>query len=290
MNPLAPVQQTVWGKLAVSNFFFGGAGGGIYVLAASLQVLYPEEAPSLFAAASLLGPALVLAGFLAVAAEAGRPFRGINVLLNVKRSWMSRELLASLSFVAAALADFLWPHTSLRSFAAVAALACVVSQGFILLRARGIPAWNLSVLPLLFLTSGSLTGIGVLLALIPAFGVSEEAAKHLGMVACGLATLNLGVWFYYLCRPEVAKVLKSWSRVGGVIGFGHVLPVLLILTGRGFPLSLLFMVMASGVAILLGEILLKDALVRHVGYIIEIKVPLPTAMLLGQEETLSRTC
>lgn len=203
---------------------------------------------------------------------------------------MSRKLLAGLSFVAAAMADFLWPHTSLRSFAAVVALACVVSQGFILLRARGIPTWNLPVLPLLFLTSGSLTGVGVLLAITPALGVREEVAKHLGMVACGLATLNLGVWFYYLCQPEVAKVLKSWSMVGGVIGFGHVLPVLLILTGLGFPLSLLFMVTASGVAILLGEILLKDALVRQAGYIIEIRVPLPTVMLLGQKETLSRTC
>ncbi len=86
MNPLAPVQQSVWGTLAVSNFFFGGAGGGLYVLAVGLQVVSPEEAAAVFAPFALLAPVFVLIGFLSVAAEAGRSFRGANVLLDVKRS------------------------------------------------------------------------------------------------------------------------------------------------------------------------------------------------------------
>jgi formate-dependent nitrite reductase membrane component NrfD len=278
MNPLAPLRQSVWGKLAVSNFFFGGAGAGLYVLAVVLQVVSPEETASVFTPFSLLAPTLVLIGFLSVAAEAGRPFRGPNVLLNVKRSWMSRELLAGLSFVGVALADWLWPSPFLKGFAIMAALGCVLSQGFILLRARGVPAWNLPVLPILFLTSGFLTGIGILLILTPALGAREEITKQLGLIAVAFAAVNLSVWFYYLCQPEVAKVLNRAMR-GGVMGLGHILPVLLILAGVGFPGSLPVMVVISGVAIVVGEILLKDAVIRQAGYLVGIGVPLRAAQV-----------
>jgi phenylacetyl-CoA:acceptor oxidoreductase len=46
-----------------------------------------------------------------------------------------------------------WTHC-----AALAALALLVSQGFLLLRARGIPAWNQWRVPVLFVVSGFLMG------------------------------------------------------------------------------------------------------------------------------------
>lgn len=246
----------------------------MYVLAAVLQVLYPEEVVSLFTAASILGPAFVLAGFLSVAAEAGQPLRGVNVLLNMKGSWMSRELLAGLSFVLLAMSDSIWPHPLLRFFAGAAALTLVVSQGFILLRARGVPAWNLPILPLLFLTSGCLTGVGILLAITPALGLKGEIAKHLGMIALGLVSLNLGVWLCYLRGPEVINVLKTWPMVGGVVGLGHLFPLILILIGLGFPSFWPLFIISSGVAILIGGVLLKDGLLMQAGHLIGIGVPL----------------
>lgn len=279
MNPLAPMRQPVWGKLAVSNFFFGSAGGGLYVLTMSLQVISPEETAAVFAPLRLLAPVFVLIGFLSVAAEAGRPLRGANVLLNVKQSWMSRELLVGLAFVSVALADWLWPAPFLKSLAVIAALGCVLSQGFILLRARGVPAWNLPVLPILFLTSGFLSGVGILLVLTPALGVKEEITLHLGLIAIAAAAVNVSVWFYYLCQPAVAKVLHQ-TLSGGVMGIGHVLPVLLLLSGIGFPGALPVLLVVSGVAIVVGEILLKDAVVRQAGYLVGIEVPLHAAHVL----------
>ena len=38
----------------------------------------------------LLAPVLVAIGLLSVAAEAGRPFRGFNVIRNFRTSWMLR--------------------------------------------------------------------------------------------------------------------------------------------------------------------------------------------------------
>jgi hypothetical protein len=100
-------------------------------------------------------------------------------------------------------------------------------------------------------------------------------AKHLGMTALGLASLNLGVWLYYLREPEVTHALKTWPTVVGIIGLGHLLPLILILTGLGFSSSLPFLISLSGVAILMGEVLLKDGLVMQAGYLIGIEVPLP---------------
>jgi polysulfide reductase chain C len=186
---------------------------------------------------------------------------------------MSRELLVGLSFVGVALADWPWPSPFLEGLVLMAALGCVLSQGFIRLRARGVPAWNLPALPILFLTSGFLTGVGILLVFTPALGVQEEITQHLGLTAIAAAAVNVSVWFYYLCQPAVAKVLNQ-TVSGGVTGLGHVLPVLLILTGIGFPGSLPVLAVISGVAIVVGEILLKDAVVRQAGYLVGIGVPL----------------
>jgi formate-dependent nitrite reductase membrane component NrfD len=273
------MRQSVWGKLAVSNFFFGGAGGGLYVLAVGFPMVSPQETASLFAPFRLLAPALVLVGFLSVAAEAGQPFRGLNVLLNVKQSWMSRELLVGFSFVGAALDDWLWLSPFLKTFATLTALGYVMSQGFILLRARGVPAWNLPVLPILFLTSGVLTGAGILLICIPFLEAREEILRQLGLVAITAAAGNLGVWFFYLCRSAVAETLNQ-TMLGGVIGLGHVLPVLLILAGLGFPESLPVMVVLAGLALVVGEVLLKDAVVRQAGHLVGIRVPFRAASLL----------
>src|SRR3972149_3283401 len=79
--------QRLWGKPAVANFALGGLGAGLY-LAAVVEVWL--GAPGAVNVASWLGPVLVLAGFVAVATEAGRPLRGPRVLTRLRTSWMSR--------------------------------------------------------------------------------------------------------------------------------------------------------------------------------------------------------
>src|SRR3990172_13029872 len=94
---LPPLKQTLWGRLAVVNFFLGGAGAGAYLVAVSLTGF---SATPLARVALTLGPLLVLAGFLAVAVEAGRPLRGAQVLRMAEPSWMSREAWAGGAFIA----------------------------------------------------------------------------------------------------------------------------------------------------------------------------------------------
>src|SRR6266496_305340 len=69
-------RQILWGWQAVVNFTAGGVGAGLYgaaVIGAGF-----ERTPAV-ALASWLAPFLVLAGFAAVAGEAGRPPRGPRV-------------------------------------------------------------------------------------------------------------------------------------------------------------------------------------------------------------------
>src|ERR1700693_4417217 len=87
---LIPAQrQRLWGWQAVANFTLGGVGAGLYGTAVIVAGLERTAAVVL---ASWLAPLLVLAGFAAVAGEAGRPLRGPRVLWKVRTSWMSREL------------------------------------------------------------------------------------------------------------------------------------------------------------------------------------------------------
>ncbi len=172
------VRQALWGRLALANFYLGGAGTGSCLVAVWLFGFSPTP---LLGVSLTLGPLLVVAGFLAVAAEAGRPFRGPRVLRMATSSWMSRELWAGGAFVGLALLDRLRPWVGWRVSAAAAALVFVLAQGWILARCRGVAAWNVPLMPAIFLASALVSGAGVLGLAAPL--VSREA----GRLAAGMA-------------------------------------------------------------------------------------------------------
>jgi anaerobic dimethyl sulfoxide reductase subunit C (anchor subunit) len=149
--------QTLWGPPAVLNFTLGGLGAGFHVAATVLG-----DAVTMGLAA-WLSPVLVLAGFAAVATEAGRPLRGLRVLRGVGTSWMSRELWLGGAFVLLALADGAAPSAALRLAAAAAATALVLAQGFMLTQARAIAAWSVPAMPAVFVASAALSGTALLL-------------------------------------------------------------------------------------------------------------------------------
>ena len=117
---LIPAQrQRLWGWQAVANFTVGGIGAGLYGMA--VLVAGFERTPAV-ALASWLAPLLVLAGFAAVAGEAGRPLRGPRVLWKVRTSWMSRELWIGGAFVLLIAADITFPLRIHRVQALAAAI------------------------------------------------------------------------------------------------------------------------------------------------------------------------
>jgi phenylacetyl-CoA:acceptor oxidoreductase subunit 2 len=159
--------QEHWDARAALNFMLGGAGAGLMIWAAVMQVRSPYPVA--------LSLALVAAGLFAVWLEIGRKARALHVFFNPFTSWMTRESFAALLLFTLGLASLL--DASLLPAAAIAAGAFLYCQARILRAAKGIPAWRTPwVVPLivisglaeggalLLLVQGSFTGIPVLAA------------------------------------------------------------------------------------------------------------------------------
>lgn len=236
MEMLPAQPQVLWGWPAVINFALGGLGAGWYVVAVLAAGF--ERSPGV-TAASWAAPGLVLAGFAAVAAEAGRPLRGPRVLMRLRTSWMSRELLLGIAFVLLVAADLAVPLRLHRAQALVAAVLLALAQGFIVRRARGVTAWDVPIMPLLFLLSALLSGAGAYLLVEVGAGRSPLPARVGALLA--LIVVAFIAWSRYLAWTSeesftraVAPLRESRS-VLGIDGAGYGLPLLFGLLALAAP-------------------------------------------------------
>jgi len=263
---IPPRQQALWGWPAVLNFFLGGLGAGFYVAAALAGGF--ERSPAMMVA-SWLGPALVLAGFAAVATEAGRPFRGPFVLLRVRTSWMSRELWIGGAFVLFAIADLLFPLRLHRAQAAVAALLLALAQGFIVRRARGITAWDVPIMPPLFLLSALVSGAG--LYLVVEAGTGRVPSTWALAAVLALLAAGLGGWGRYLTWSreaafvEAVRPLAQGRDLRIVVGAGHVAPFLLVALAAGRPRLAAPALVLAGALVIAGQLHAKARLILTAG-------------------------
>ena len=259
--------QTFWGWPAVLNFFLGGLGAGFYVVTVLAEG--PGARSAVMTLAAWLAPACVLAGFAAVAAEAGRPLRGPRVLLRVGTSWMSRELWLGGAFVALVLADGLRPLGPLRAGAAVAALVLAIAQGFIVRGARGIPAWNVPVMPTLFGLSALVSGGGLYLVV----AVSVRRVPSVPALAAVLMLLIGGVWMWvrYLtwsseaAFTEAVAPLTRGREARLVVGAGLMAPLLLTAGAAAWPAVAAPALALAGILMVLGQLHAKARLVLTAG-------------------------
>lgn len=218
--------QPHWDWRAAANFVSGGAGAGL-VFVAAVCVRERPEAPWLLA----LGLSLVGIGLFAVWLELGRPLRAANVLLHVKRSWMSREALVAIllfGFGAAVLLQQRWAAIP----AAMAALAFLYCQGRILGGAKAIPAWREPLtLPLLVVT-GLAEGVGLFWLL----GAWSGPPTWLALSLVGLLFVRWVLWRGWRRRlqasPAGQPALRAMENGGEWLQwFGTAVPVVLALAG-----------------------------------------------------------
>jgi phenylacetyl-CoA:acceptor oxidoreductase subunit 2 len=151
----APRLQYQWDWRAAGNFMCGGAGAGLLVF---LQLSGLKG--TLATVLGLGGLGLVGLGLLCVWLEIGRPLRAMNVMFNVKSSWMSREALASVLVFGfglgwlAGVAGWGWPM-------AAAALVFLYCQSRIVQGAKGIPTWRDPMTVPLLVATGLAEGAGL---------------------------------------------------------------------------------------------------------------------------------
>jgi len=259
-------QQALWGWPAVINFALGGLAAGWYVVALLAAGL--ERSPGV-TAASWAAPVLVLAGFAAVAGEAGRPLRGPRVLMRLGTSWMSRELLIGIAFVLLIAADLIYPLRLHRMQAAAAAVLLALAQGFILRGARAIPAWSVSIMPLLFLLSALLSGAGAHLLLEAGAGRALASAPVLGVLV--LIVGAFVAWARYLFGTPGAAFARAVAplREGPAAVFiavaGYGVPLLLGALALTAPHLAAPALGLAGALLVAGQLCAKARLIRSAG-------------------------
>ena len=275
MKLIEPVGQKVWHWPAVANFVLGGMGVGFYVLS-PLVASWKDGAFDTrhHLLCELLAPVLVCLGFIAVAIEAGRPLRGLNLFRRLGNSWMSRETLVGGIFVCTSFLNCVFPHQVLWALAALAALGLLISQGFVVYRAKAIAAWNVPVMPLIFITSGFATGFGLMLMLAPlgCFTVSRE------LMLTGLICIfsSLAAWFLYLYRShdpafrESTEALRRPKAMLLIVGLGHVIPallmLLLVLGMIDAFIEFQYVMALAGSTIVAGGVYQKTGIILKAGY------------------------
>jgi len=267
-------RQILWGWQAVVNFTLGGVGAGLYgtaVLAAGF-----ERTPAV-ALCSWLAPLLVLAGFAAVAGEAGRPLRGPRVLWKVRTSWMSRELWIGGAFVLLVAADIAFPLRLHRAQALAAAILLALAQGMILRRSRGIAAWDAPVMPWLFLFSAAVSGSGAYMLLEVLAGRAVPPAVIEASLVLLVAALGLDRAYVFTPAGQAFRDATASLREGRAgrvgVGVGTVLPLGALAVALAAPHAAAPAAALAGLAMVAGQAHFKAELILRAGLLRPVTVP-----------------
>lgn len=225
-----PWLQTSWDWRAAGNFICGGAGTGLLMARALFGA--PTQA-SLWSPdwVVFIGLALVGLGLLCVWLEIGRPLRALNVFINPRTSWMSREAFVGLLLFPAGLAAMLGFSAWVWVTAALA-LLFLYCQSRMLPAARGIPAWRSGLFSPLFLLTAGCEGLGVFM-LLGLFITPVTPAAVMALLV--LLVLRILVWRRYRRSVDASLALRARTAMDQagrtlVLG-GSLLPGLLLIAG-----------------------------------------------------------
>ena len=234
LERVSPQLQTSWDWRAAMNFILGGAGTGLFAWAALAALAGAPLWGALFLALALVGT-----GLLCVWLEIGRPWRFLNVLRHPQRSWMTREALAAVAFLALGGLGWLLQAPSLTALAALAGLGFLYAQARILRAAKGIPAWRQGALVPLMVATGLTEGAALYLLLAALAGPVPPLWIAALLILTGL---RLALWRRYRRALRTAGAPTAAIRALET-GALHVLPApqaavaLLLAAGLYFPLA-----------------------------------------------------
>jgi DMSO reductase anchor subunit len=279
MEILKSRQQRIWRLPAVINFTLGSMGAGFYLLTLIESWLDGGPAGGRGTIEGVLAVALILTGFFALLFEAGNPLKSYLTILNVRHSWMSRELLFAILFIGLVGLDWLAPHSLIRALAGVAAFLFIVSQAFIVFKSRAVLSWNVWPIPPLLVLSGMSSGCGLLLLMRMREGISNGMT----ILVSGLLLLCLGVLLYYLFAfrkgeadfQAATRYLRSRLSlaVGVVVGLVGPLILLLVTWSIGAALANGLHVLA-GMCIIVGALWRTRDIITRAGYFRRIELNL----------------
>ena len=261
-----PWLQSSWDWRAAANFMGGGAGAGLFLLAALAGLAGIPSDPL-----ALVALALVAAGLLCVGLEIGRPWRFLNVLLHPQQSWMTRESIAGLAFFALGLAAVWSGSRTMFAATALAGLGFLYCQARILAAAKGIPAWRDPRIVPLIITTGLCEGAGLFLAAAVMVSPLEPMRTAAAAGLAVLAAVRGVVWRAYLDSLEsggapirtleVLRAFHLWFLL-----FGLLVPIVLIAAAFMTPGAGAALCVAAGSCAFAAGWALKLVLITRAAY------------------------
>jgi len=245
----APWQQTQWDWRAAGNIICGGGGAGLILL----TPLCAARGSSL-ALFELCGAALIGMGLTFVWFELGRPLRALNVFVNPRTSWMTREAFVAVLALPVTLAAALGVP-GMAWLAALLALAFVYCQGRMLQAAKGIPVWRAPLTAALIVVTGMADGAGWLMLLYATLPGSSPPPLVPQVVAG--AVLLARAWAATAHRRSVARQAAP-QALAALDGAGRVVRWV----GTAAPLAALLLAALGGGA---AQLALAGALAAGAG-------------------------
>lgn len=215
------------------NFNLGTTGAGFYLIGSLVIFLSSFSAEASFSFVfKLIAPILVSLGFLSLASEVGRPMRFYYLYRNAGTSWISRETFVTCLFVFTSLIEWFYPLKILWFTAAAGAISIIISQGLIVYHSRALPAWNVFMIPILFITSGFVCGGGLFLMWASIFAM--HIVKLVALITIITTIINFFSFLFYLYgirdkifREAIIGMLRLKNLAASIVFF-HLLPAVLI--------------------------------------------------------------
>lgn len=258
MNGGVPRQQKNWDWRAAGNFVCGGTGAGLLLFAAL------SASGVAYLASALAALALIATGLTLVWLEIGRTWRFLNVFINPRTSWMSRESIAALAVFGLGFGAAWLRLPAMALAAAAAGLVFLYCQARILTAAKGIPAWREKRVEPLILATGLTEGAGLLLLAAPVLGASPAWLPPALVALVILRQIAVVVYLRRLRRngAPTAALAALGRAATQLLALGTAVPIVLV--AAAWPLLSPFagpILAAAGLAAAAGGWLFKYALV-----------------------------
>jgi formate-dependent nitrite reductase membrane component NrfD len=234
--------QTEWidrrGIFLWIAFYAGGLGGGLYLVS-----LYFNSLWGMFLSWLIIGVIKGGAHLIFL----GKPLRFWRIVFRPGTSWISRGIIFVLTFLvfgAAQMAFTYWLPGSagevvFKVLAGLAAFGTAIYTGFVLNTIKGVPFWNSTLLPLLFILCGLLGGFGlaVVIALNGA-GINLAAAEMGSRLLLIINVLLIVIYLWMAANREVTGRKSVMEQMRGelapmfwigIVALGIIIPALIAL-------------------------------------------------------------
>lgn len=273
-------RQTEWidkrGILLWLAEYAGGLGAGLYIVSLFFSNFWGMVAGWLIVV-GLKGTLHLV--FL------GKPGRFWRLVMHPDTSWLSRGLIFVVGFIGFGflqiILSLLLPEQTLAIMvlsiiAGILALCVATYTGFVLNYVKGVPFWNLPILPLLFITDSILGGFGLTVAVgLFSQSINLAAAEMGSRILLLINPLLIGIYLFLASRKETVGKKSVLFQIQGsispifwvcVVTSGIIIPALIavysIYAGESTSLILILGIICE----MIGSIMLKYCVLKSAMY------------------------